>query len=275
MKQLTPVIRHSGLAAMCLLSGLASATPPAVLDQGSFWLGVYGPDVRGDAVFAGAGAGGTARNIKNDFGGTHHHELGRLHADYLTGDMQGVVLDYYQHERKGNVNLDQQVLFNGTNYNPNAGTSARFKLDLGKAAYQWWLQNTDMGIFGVGAGVGYMRVKASYSGPATVSGSTVNRSDEVSRERWAPLVSLNWRQAINPATRVYAGLAGMHTLDSKDRAGRAYTLDVGAEYYPWRNVGFGAEYAYSRVKIADKKSDFDGSVDANVDGPLLYIKARF
>ncbi len=49
---------------------------------------------------------------------------------------------------------------------------------------------------------------------------------------------------------------------------------VALDYYPWKNVGFGAAYDYMDISI-EKQADRTVEFDYKYDGPMVYLSLVF
>ena len=50
---------------------------------------------------------------------------------------------------------------------------------------------------------------------------------------------------------------------------------IGAEWFPWKNVGIGAEYASTRIRLKQKDDAATARVRLELDGPAVYLRMRF
>jgi hypothetical protein len=57
--------------------------------------------------------------------------------------------------------------------------------------------------------------------------------------------------------------------------GHIYNAAVGVEWFPWQHVGLGAEYGYTRIRLHQRKHDYDADLDMKLDGPSLFVRFRF
>jgi hypothetical protein len=57
--------------------------------------------------------------------------------------------------------------------------------------------------------------------------------------------------------------------------GHIYNAALGLAWYPWKNLGFGAEYGYSRIMLNQHKSRYNARLDMKLSGPSVFVKLRF
>ncbi len=60
-----------------------------------------------------------------------------------------------------------------------------------------------------------------------------------------------------------------------DVDGHAYQLAVDGEYMLVRNLGIGARWVYTDIKVDVDKSDFDGGLSWRANTASLYAKLTF
>lgn len=213
-------------------------------------------------------------DLENDLGFRDHETVPRARLDFLLGDSQGFSFDYFSVNRSRERTLSRGISYDGNNYDASVSVRGRLDFDFGSAAYRWWFgQGND--VFGVGLGGAWYRVHAGIRGNASVNGESVGEVDSQTRaQAWAPEVQLGWRHAFNEQWRMYADASGVKK-NGGHLYGHIYRADLGVEYYPWANLGFGAEYDYTQIKLRQHHKWFDDSLDMQLDGPSLFVKFRF
>jgi hypothetical protein len=262
--------RHSlALAALlAFIHGSAAAAPPAALDRVS--VGVGGYFVRPDLNLSVRTQ--TGSTLSGDVS-ARQITLPRAHVEFLLGDSQGFALDYYGFSRRYADTLDRPVMVGGVPGAASASGNAEVGLDVGNFAYRWWFGG-DTDVFGLGVGFAAYRVRlvANANAATGVGGVTGSASGSYSDEAYAPLLQAGWRHAFNADTRLYLDASGVKKAGSV-LSGRIYNVAFGAEWYPLKNLGFAAEYGVTRVKVED--NDKRARLDARLDGPTVFLKARF
>ena len=58
-------------------------------------------------------------------------------------------------------------------------------------------------------------------------------------------------------------------------SGHLYDARIGVEWFPWHNVGLGAEYGTTRIRLHRDAELYDADLDINLDGPSLFARFRF
>jgi len=91
----------------------------------------------------------------------------------------------------------------------------------------------------------------------------------------APLILwLGWRHAFNDQWRMYINASGVKK-NGGNLNGHIYDAALGLEWFPWKNVGFGAEYAYTKIRLNQEKRAYDLDLDMKLNGPSAYVRFRF
>ena len=72
---------------------------------------------------------------------------------------------------------------------------------------------------------------------------------------------------------MYVDVSGIEKLGGSV-SGSIYNAALGGEWYFAKNFGIGAEYSSTRIKIESDGSS-GGKLDLKMDGPTVFLKARF
>jgi hypothetical protein len=211
--------------------------------------------------------------LEDELGFPDRKPVQRTRIDVLGGNHQGVSLDFYHLDRSHGRSLPQAISYRGITYATSASVRGKLDFDFGSAAWRWWFgQGSD--VWGVGLGAAYYQVHASISGQATVSGVTAAAASSTHDSAWAPMLQLGWRHAFNDRWRMYLDASGVKKNGGRLN-GHIYNVALGVAWYPWNNLGFGAEYGYSRTMLNRHTSRYNARLDMKLDGPSLFVKMRF
>jgi hypothetical protein len=258
-------------------SSSSSDTLSPALDRFSLSLGGYYAD---NSTSIGAGLNqydvhGNL-NLQHDLGFPQHEVVPRVRFDFLLGDSQGFSFDYYRIEQSRTASANAAFDFNGNSYDANASITGRLNFDFGSAAYKWWFGHSS-DVFGVGLGAGYYHILAGIKGQASLSGNNGSVGGEAgasaSENAWAPELELGWRHAFTDNIRMYFNAQGLKK--NGDLGGHIYDGALGVEWFPWKNLGFGAEYDYTHIGVHDRKEYYHDDVAIDLDGPSVYLRLRF
>jgi hypothetical protein len=244
------------------------------LDNVSIWLGGYYTN-NDTTIGAKTGILNTSGdvNLEDDLDFKKHKTVPRARLDFLIGEHQGFTFDYYEVNRSHAKSLDTSINFLGNPIDATARVKGDLKFTFGSAAYKWWF-GTGNDVFGVGLGAAYYKVQASISGTASGFGQTVSDRASSDVNAWAPNLQLGWRHAFNDQWRMYFNASGVKK-NGGSVYGHIWDAALGVEWFPWQNVGFGAEYAYTRIKLNQDKRRYDLDLDMKLDGPAAYVRFRF
>ncbi|HSX62502.1 MAG TPA: outer membrane beta-barrel protein [Tahibacter sp.] len=260
---------------LAALAPAAQAEKPMALDRFYLSLGAYQTDSDADARIDGEnGLIGTDVNFEDDFGLTENRTVGRARFGFLVGDSQGIEVDGYRFHRSATERLSRTINYDGSTFNVDAEVHGQLDLDFASVAWRWWLPAGDRDVWGIGLGGGFYRIAGEVSGQGSLNGNVQQLDLRDSASAWAPLVELGWRHAFSENARLYADIAGVRK-NNGSLQGHIYNLSLGFEYFPWQNIGFGVEYGAQRIKIEADKRDFDGELNVRLNGPSVFLKARY
>ena len=281
----SPVCRRVLFVALALVSGSALAdstddTMSPALDRFSIWLGGYYADT---STTLGAGLNSVNLhgnlNLQHDLGFPSHQVVPRVRFDFLLGNSQGFSFDYYQIDQSRTKTAGTAFSFDGNNYDAAASVTGRVNFDFGSASYKWWFGH-ESDVFGVGLGAAYYRVHAGISGEATLNGGALNggvtgqASAYTTESAWAPELQLGWRHAFTNNLRMYVNASGVKK-NGGNLNGHIYDGALGVEWFPWQNVGVGAEYDYTRIRLNQRHEYYRDDLAMNLNGPSLFLRLRF
>lgn len=261
------------LPALCALGLLAAspaafADPSPALDRVSIWLG--GSYLNTDAhLKADSGDLSTGRLDL----GSGHESVARARLDLLLFDSQGFTFDYYRLSRSETRTLTEQFDFQGIPFGLDARVRGKFDFDIGTAAYHWWF-GSGPDVFGIGLGAAYYRAKLGLSGSATSDGQTYEASAKWDEDAVAPMITLGYKHAFSDSLRFYVNASGVKK-NGGSLSGHIYDGRVGVEWFPFRNLGLGAEYGKTEISLDRNGSRYDANLDLDLDGPSLFARLRF
>jgi hypothetical protein len=262
------------LIALAAASSAAFADHSPALDRVSIWLGGYYAD--NDTTLGASSKDGSIRghaNLEDDLGFSKHKTVPRARMDFLLGDSQGFSFDFYRIDRSKTKTLSDNINFLGDNYSAMARVKGDLKFDFGSADYHWWF-GKENDVFGVGVGGAYFKVRTSLDASASLNDQSISGRTASSDSAWAPMLTLGWRHAFNDQWRMYADASGVKK-NGGSLDGHIWNAALGVEYFPWQNVGIGAEYGLTRIKLNQSKRDYNADLDMRLDGPSLFLRLRF
>lgn len=267
------LMQYASLFGICMATSVSAlADPSPALDRASISIGAFHaePTVK---------AGVDTPYGRVDTPEREHDSvtIPRIRADILLFDSQGISFDYYRYDRSYNLGVSGNSTINGQPVTGSANFDSTLKIDLARLSYKWWFGSGNS-VFGLGLGGAYYRadLAGSISGTVTAGGTTYSdgASDRYTDDAVAPLVELGWRYAFTPNVRMYVEASGVKK-NGGNLEGHIYNGNVGVEWFPWKNLGFVADYGISRVKLERSGGSSTADLDIRFRGPSLFAKARF
>ncbi len=257
-----------GLLAGSLSLNAAAAASPA-LDRVSVWLGGYRANVDGRLSLSSDTLGNTGEQRILDTDDT----VKRARLDFLIMESQGFSIDYYRLTSRQSRGVSEAFTYDGNTYDVSATVDSDTTIDLGNVSYRWWIGEGNT-VFGLGVGAAYYRLDNTLSATASLGGSTATGIERTDKSGWAPLLTLGWRTQINDNFRVYADLSGAKK-NGDSLAGEIINAALGVEYFPWKNIGVGAEYAGTRINLRRNDEGDQVRLKVKLHGPAVYLRMRF
>ncbi len=251
-------------------TGTAHADPSPALDRIGLSLGGYyaDTDVRLRASSDLQDLGRASLTLPSG-----HETLGRARLEFLVGDHQELEFDYFSFRRSRDRTLQQSFDLGDSHFDLGAQVHGRFDLDLGSAAYRWWFGDGP-GVFGLGVGAAYYRVKVGLSADVSANDDVIHVAERYDADAVAPLLTLGWRYAPSERWRFYADGSGIRK-NGGSLAGHAWNAAAGVEWFPLANAGIGVEYAVTRIHLEREASRYDADLDLHLHGPAAYLRLRF
>ncbi|HEY6942627.1 hypothetical protein [Dokdonella sp.] len=257
-------------ATLAVFATDAARAESRALDPASLWLGGYftNADL---AIRASTDPGGIDTGRVDLASG--HETVGRARLDLVFWESQGLTFDYYSLGRSTRHVLDQPFSYQGTAYDLDSTLTAKFDLAAGSAAWRFWFGGED-DVFGLGLGAVYYQAKLRVTGTATLNGVSTDVAQRWDEDAVAPLVTLGYRHAFSEDLRVYLDASGVRK-NGGALSGHIYDARIGLEWFPWHDVGVGAEYGVSRIRLRRNGDLYDAGLDIDLDGPSLFARYRF
>ena len=256
-----------GVLGMATAAATARAEPSPTLDRVSISVGAFSADPR-----INIGADTQFGRIDAPESKQSHTTIPRIKADVLIGDRHGLAFDYYRYDKSYTPSLTGETIINGQPVTGTATANADLKLDLAKLAYKWWLGSGN-DTFGIGLGAAYYHANLNGTATGVVNGETATARDSISEHAFAPLLEVGWRHAFTPDLRMYVEASGIKKNGGRIN-GHIYGGNVGVEWFPFKNIGFVADYGISKIKL-QRDSERNADLNIRLTGPSAYVKVRF
>ena len=263
-------LRAGLFTAAALASATAFADPAPALDRVSLWLGGYYADTE-LSIEAHSRDDSLSTGRVDVTGG--HATVGRARLDLLLWDSQGLTLDYYSLSHASTRSLSREFNYAGVPFAIDSTLTARFDLTAGSVAYHWWFGDA-RDAFGVGLGATYYRATLGVVGSVTVDDVLIGANARWQESAVAPLLNLAYKHAFSNNLRIYAHASGVRK-NGGPLTGYTYDARLGLEWFPWQNVGLGAEYGTTRIHLDRVASSYGADLDIKLHGPSLFARLRF
>ncbi|MEO7067532.1 MAG: hypothetical protein ABI114_11530, partial [Rhodanobacter sp.] len=268
---------HHVFAPIVLLVGSSSAVYASqlpALNRVDFSLGGHYASTRTTLGASTPNAGLRGRfNLEDDLGFRQRKAVPRVHLNVLIGDSQGFSFDYFSVNRSRRRVVERAFDYGGNHYDVTANVHGKLDFDSASVAYRWWF-GAGSNVFGLGLGGAWYRIRARVGGSLAVDGSNMGEASTATGvHAWAPELQLGWRHAFNNQWRMYADVSGVKKSGGR-LYGHIYHANMGLEWYPWGNLGLGAEYGYTQIKLDQRRHAFNDSLDMRLKGPSLFMKLR-
>lgn len=235
------------------------------LDIGTF-LTERSTDFRIDSKTLGRG---TSISAEDDLGLKKKKNVIRADMYIRMADNHRLNLSYYDLSRDKRRVLDKTIQYGDEVFSINSEINSEFNLEIIKAGYAYSLINDAQKEFGISAGLFVQRYETSLE-------LVANRSIRDSASVTAPLPVIGaqgiWR--LDPKWQV-RGSVDIFRIDYDDYKGRLTDLILAIEHNTFKNVGFGLGYNSTRFKLEADASNFNGEVNIDYGGLMLFTQLSF
>ena len=244
------------------------------LDLGGFFQ-TFSTTVRLDSEKLGTG---TEVSLEDDLGLKGSQLNFRADGYWRFGRHARLDFGFITWNRKASWTLDRDVQVGDTVFHAGSSVDTRLRVYTGELYYSYSLVNNPESEFGLMLGVSTLFNTLTVEGQASVTGpggTAAGALDRQSRSLVAPLpaVGAHFRYTLLPGFLFTARVKGFGaTVDHVK--GSMLDWRAGLDYYPWKNVGIGASWAQTDIKVT-----FEGNPTAEIDykqsGPMAYLSLVF
>jgi hypothetical protein len=174
--------------------------------------------------------------------------------------------------------IDRDITIDDTTYHAGARLDSRLKVSLGELYYGYSFWNTPKFEAGAQLGLTVLVHTTDVEGTGTISGPGGSASETYSvedRSVTAPVPALGayFRYTLAPKLLLSARVRGLGaTIDNVKASSTQFRAAL--DYYPWKNVGFGAGYDYMNITV-EKQADKTSELDYTFSGPMVYVSLAF
>jgi hypothetical protein len=221
---------------------------------------------------------GTEINVEDDLGLDSNQANFRADGYWRFGRHGRLDFAYTGWNRKNTHVLDRDITVGDTVYHAGGTLDYQMKVSLAELYYGYSFWNTPKFEAGLQIGLSALVNKVAFDGTGTVSGggsSSGGTFTSESRSLTAPIPSIGAqiRYTLLPGFLATARFRGVGaTIDNIK--GSSTQLRAALDYYPWKNVGFGAAYDYMDIKVT-KEDDPTVELEYKYNGPMVYLSLVF
>ena len=235
------------------------------LDIGTF-LTERSTDFRIDSETLGRG---TTISAEDDLGLRKSKSVIRADMYIRMAENHRLNFSYYDLSRDKRRVLDKTIQYDDEVFSVNSEINSEFNLEIIKAGYAYSLIKDAQKEFGISAGLFVQRYAISLE-------LVANRSVRESASVTAPLPVIGvqgiWR--LDPKWQL-RGSVDIFRIDYEDYKGRLTDLILAIEHNTFKNVGFGLGYNSTRFKLEADASNFNGEVNIDYGGLMLFTQLSF
>jgi hypothetical protein len=263
------------------MAATAADAPNLLTDNFQFALGAYLVQTEPTVRLNGETSTGSDVNFDEVLGGGDSSRV-RLDGSWrMTENNKHVLrLMAFSFSRDNSKVIDRDIQWGDYTFAADGKVNAEFSFDVIELAYEYEFLKRDNYEIGASFGVHYAGASASLSGEATVSdgegGQTV--AGDVKKEGNVdlplPVFGLRglWRLPANFWIEAQAQYFGL-SIDEYD--GNIQDYRVLLTWQPSKWVGIGLGYDLFKVNVDVNKDKFNGSLDWQYDGPMMFYSIAF
>ena len=259
---------HVSLLALLICCSSAGLAAELGSERASISLGVFitnrNTETRLDSDTLGLG---TSIRLEDDLGLDSSQTVARLDGYYRFSERHRINFALFDLSRDSTLVIDEMIQFGDEIFDVNSTVSSDFDLTIFKIAYTYSFLTRDRGHFGVTAGLYALSSKFALSEPNT------GQFESDSLTVPLPVVGLRGNYALTPKLAL-RGSAELFAIEIDDVDGRFIDLYLGLDYHFHERFGIGLAYNTVTLRI-NAGSDFNGRLDWDYDGFLLYFKLNF
>lgn len=222
------------------------------------------------------GGPGTEIDLEGDLGARKNRTLFDATIGARISDDWAVEFEYFRFSRGQTVSLERAITVEDTVYDVNAELESSFSSTLYKVDARWTpVQWENGGELGFSLGLHATNFSLGLAGTGTVNGSPV-QSATVAKSKLAPLPTIGVRAktGIAPDVQLYAR-GQLFALKIDNVKGSLVDAEFGANWSISRNFGLAASYRILRYRLNVDRTNFNGRIQYDLQGPMLAATFSF
>jgi hypothetical protein len=213
---------------------------------------------------------GTAIDFETDLGLDDSKTLPVIEIEWRMAANHRLDLGYLNLARSATSVLKGSISWQGQIYPVSTTVNGEFDSRILALTYLYSFYHTPGTEIAAGLGIHNANLKSSIS----AAGIAVGGSREVSANAPLPVIALRASQKF---TEAVSGELRYQWFGLKygDYDGSLHVANATVAYYPWKNWGFEAGYAYNRYDLKVQKDSWRGEAQYKFSGPTLAFVAAF
>lgn len=263
------------LVAAFFAVSLAAQTNPVLFPRfgisGGGYLTDFGTTLRVDPHVE--GLQGTSIDLERDLGLTSSKTLTRAGIEWRPFDRHEIDLAYFRTQRRGNLNINKQIVYEDTTFPINANVRSRFDIDYWDLSYTYWARKAAND--GLGVNIGVMGMSFNGELNASVAGISATLQQDAKAKIPLPVIGVEGRWAIGSHIATTLRGSFLPEVSFKDYKGQAYLGRASAEYDIGQWLGLGLGYNYLKLNGSADKTNFHADLDMSVRGLEGFVHLVF
>ena len=211
---------------------------------------------------------GTPVDLENDLGFDKSDTVFRVDGYYRFNDKHRIDASVFDLSRSASKQIEGEIDWNDTVYPIDTVVNASLDLSVYKLAYTWSFMRRDNGYLGVTGGLYVADIGTSLSAEANALSSSGGVTAPL------PVVGLRGQYDFSEKWSL-RGSAEIFALEYDDYSGSLYDVYAGLDYQVSDHVAVGVGVNSVRINVGVDKTNFNGDLDWQYDGGLLFLKFDF
>ena len=264
-------------AALALGPGVGfGADSPDLLEQGIFVaLGSYIVDTSTDVRLDGELDEGTRLDWEETFGGGDVTRF-RLDAQWRFADRHVARATWFNSSRENSGVLEEDIEWGEETFPATARAHGEFNFDVYELAYEYAFLLRENYEIAASIGVHYTELELTLSAEAEASGGTLAADISETGDVGAPLPVIGLRGLWALPRDFWIDLSAQYfALEIDEYDGSLVNLRAIVLWQPSQWLGIGLGYDRFAVDLNVAKDRFDGSLDWQYQGPMLFYSVSF
>jgi hypothetical protein len=215
-----------------------------------------------------AGMVGSDVDLEDDLGLDNNDSVFRVDAFYRFNDKHRLDFGAFDLSRSASIIIQTDIEWGDTVFPIDTMLDSNFDLAIYKIAYTWSFLQRKKGYLGVTAGLYIADFKTEIIGQEI--------GEREGRGTTAPLPVVGLRGKYDFTEKVsFRGSAEFFALEYQGFDGSLYDFYAGVDYQLFDHVAIGLGINSVRMDLGIAKNNFNGNLDWQYDGGLLFFKFDF